>query len=1528
MALLTLLRRSRQRRLRDHYPQQQQQKSYDNVIKITNVSPPPYRPPSYRSYTSILPSSSSHFRHRLFLMVLYFFTTTNFSPFSTTSSSSTSSVLFVNGDAICPSNCHGNGLCSNQLKCECFDGWTGLDCGKRACPAGPVWASKVQGKFPLFTPRDLVAECSGKGICKNDDATCVCADGYGGAACEKLACLPMGNPCYSRGQCVDLVRLQRMASTTGAITDLTTLYSVWDANRIYTCNCDPGYGGIDCSLLDCPMSDNPYTDLQQQPVIRILFEVSPSATTLPNRKFRFHFAGHTSLVIPLADLSNDNCLTFFTSTLNLNPVGSRCKVQGPNKLSLIDGYTMLNAGQYEVVIALNFPILSAQNHWFRHDGDPPASLFGCFIDPFVPENEAAGTSCSVTRIDVNTLSLVDDTTPVIPEDTSYQISVSDDTVYPNKVIVTKTIAGAPPVVTHLPAITIGTDATGVRIHTGENVYIRFNSLWGHTVDATWTIASKKIDNVLTNYVKNPTIREYGFCGNIGICDFTAGKCSCPEGYGGLSCELPAGRINSIPNAPVLDLVSYPGDYTGTVMKLTTKRPLSVAYNFITAQDNDNDPVFRVRGDGGIIAASLDISTHATVRPTLKVLMSSTQAEAFQGLSLLSLYYGNDQLVPADFAPLIALTTEYPLDANDPDAYDAIRVNARTKGIENDRFTKLFSLRGDGRGLLHGGLDIDIGGLSINAGGLSVTAGGMIVQAGVTSLQGGVSITSGLGVRSGGASIIGGTMSDHLYISGSGSILGSIYGNGGLSLNAGGLAVNSGGVYVGAGGLSVQSGNFLVRAGSMSLTNGAALFSNGANTASSYFARLVGGGTATSGGAASFCAAANSLYNGDIVYIEGPNPASNTYNMLKMTSATSTLSFNQNNDITSTDSFLIRTSDQSGQSGDISLQVGTAGIATGGKVWIGAGRGAAGGDVRIRGGIANQNVGGNVYISGGQGISTGGNVILQPGSAGTNGEVLVNDGTGTTRLAVTSDGQLIFSPSSGTAASIVSGNNPIVTSASILSLTASTGIVVQGQDDPSGTNPGGAISLIGGENGGGSDGGSIDIRPGSSSSGTPGKIQIHSAKYGGGQPKRIVITDTETTFFSEFGVDKTAITIEYGQFPNEGISKFAGSLSIGGTSTLYTGAFVGTSLYLDGWQDMSGTLSLGGNVIGNGNIEMNGNGNIGGTLRSGNTLTVASGGADVTGDILVTAPVGILVATGGISVTSDIIGKGNLDVLGSGTVTGGITIGTPGITVTGGGADISGRILVTGSTSMSGSLSVGGNLLANGYTSILGSTTVTGTMHVDGASKFTDSILLPSPAFINANGGSIMASGSTGMISAGGRLFSGGTASIAGATTIVGTTLAVDKVTMSGGSDITGNVVVTNGGITVVTAGTLGRFAGALSVGGTSSLHGQIYNTNGMKVIQGDIEITEGNFNIVDSTKSASIQGTLYSQYLSAGMFEICTATSWSTGPCSTISNFNPATATRVQLYWNADTVSHTVAYGAGYGSVTISPGAIFPVFLV
>lgn len=35
--------------------------------------------------------------------------------------------------------------------------------------------------------------------------------------------------------------------------------SIWDADKIFGCQCDRGFKGADCSLLQCPTGDDPLT---------------------------------------------------------------------------------------------------------------------------------------------------------------------------------------------------------------------------------------------------------------------------------------------------------------------------------------------------------------------------------------------------------------------------------------------------------------------------------------------------------------------------------------------------------------------------------------------------------------------------------------------------------------------------------------------------------------------------------------------------------------------------------------------------------------------------------------------------------------------------------------------------------------------------------------------------------------------------------------------------------------------------------------------------------------------------------------------------------------------------------------------------------------------------------------------------------------------------------------------------------------------------------------------------------------------
>lgn len=90
-------------------------------------------------------------------------------------------------------------------------------------------------------------ECSGQGICNRESGQCQCYPGYNGDACQRLSC---PNDCSNHGRCVKVYE---------ALEQPTVLQYNGYGNKenIYSCICDPGHRGSDCSLLECPSDKDP-----------------------------------------------------------------------------------------------------------------------------------------------------------------------------------------------------------------------------------------------------------------------------------------------------------------------------------------------------------------------------------------------------------------------------------------------------------------------------------------------------------------------------------------------------------------------------------------------------------------------------------------------------------------------------------------------------------------------------------------------------------------------------------------------------------------------------------------------------------------------------------------------------------------------------------------------------------------------------------------------------------------------------------------------------------------------------------------------------------------------------------------------------------------------------------------------------------------------------------------------------------------------------------------------------------------------
>ena len=226
--------------------------------------------------------------------------------------SSRSDYFYVNTTSIDSTNNIGSGCgdlnkCSNYGECDyctstciCSEGHGSFedrrraiandflpDCSSRACPVGPSMGNiqtysyeDVPSSYSQGINMHRLMECSNNGICNRKTGVCKCAEGFYGAACQKMKC--GGTPtCSGRGRCQSMLRLARnplaLPLTTTPIYYVNVNQSLneaaWDANMGHTCVCDSSwsvglgsggtqlaeYFGASCENRRCPSGDDPNT---------------------------------------------------------------------------------------------------------------------------------------------------------------------------------------------------------------------------------------------------------------------------------------------------------------------------------------------------------------------------------------------------------------------------------------------------------------------------------------------------------------------------------------------------------------------------------------------------------------------------------------------------------------------------------------------------------------------------------------------------------------------------------------------------------------------------------------------------------------------------------------------------------------------------------------------------------------------------------------------------------------------------------------------------------------------------------------------------------------------------------------------------------------------------------------------------------------------------------------------------------------------------------------------------------------------
>eukprot|EP00943_MAST-04B_sp_MAST-4B-sp1_P004805 g4805.t1 len=163
--------------------------------------------------------------------------------------------------AKCPNECSGKGTCGENDLCNCYAGYTGLDCSGRKCLSGKAWGDSPFGDGYAHD----YAECSGQGECDRKTGECKCNDGFTGDGCRYAAC---PNDCNGHGTCEFITELAEGAATASAgrthvqyseFVDVDRTLDGWDNKKARGCKCDPYYSGADCSVRMCPKGNDPLT---------------------------------------------------------------------------------------------------------------------------------------------------------------------------------------------------------------------------------------------------------------------------------------------------------------------------------------------------------------------------------------------------------------------------------------------------------------------------------------------------------------------------------------------------------------------------------------------------------------------------------------------------------------------------------------------------------------------------------------------------------------------------------------------------------------------------------------------------------------------------------------------------------------------------------------------------------------------------------------------------------------------------------------------------------------------------------------------------------------------------------------------------------------------------------------------------------------------------------------------------------------------------------------------------------------------
>lgn len=491
----------------------------------------------------------------------------------------------------CHNNCNRNGHCSHWGTCECFQGWTGNDCSQRICPSGRRFVD-----IPSATDTAHATEvCSGQGVCNVVTGLCKCEDGFGGANCEQLLC---NNNCNGHGACLSLARA---ASTEdGYLYNRTTTYTVWDANMIHGCKCDPGWSGYDCSQRVCESAIDPRMGTEAGANKKEVVTLVCTCPGTPNLsegclgRFKLRMYG----------IPTDSWLTPFTTASELaNTLMSAGQRFNKAAAHSINPVTVATDGWNNYICELGATSTTTIT-FNRQQGDVPA--ISMYANLFT-RGTIAFTTTQILQCDcVSTLC----TGSFVPSFDGVAHTVPIDPLTDDGTLVLAALNGLSTVTSAGLSVTCADTGTAICVSgavtnhsfvfTGplgnaptmgisSSVAIANNPTSYDTDSVAFTSTAAALRIVANPHGRNSNVK---LCSGIGTCNFYNAECTCPEGWrhsadGGPCSELaPASSdYDGLQTCPGLIFAAATPARPGAYSAVTAKDLLSTQYMYMSLNHN-------------------------------------------------------------------------------------------------------------------------------------------------------------------------------------------------------------------------------------------------------------------------------------------------------------------------------------------------------------------------------------------------------------------------------------------------------------------------------------------------------------------------------------------------------------------------------------------------------------------------------------------------------------------------------------------------------------------------------------------------------------------------------------------------------------------------------------------------------------------------------------------------------------------------------------------------------------------------------